>query len=97
MTLSLKMYVMNHYAITLILKKRYQKISVLYCPGREGLRFRFIQTTNIMHRLTPLLLLFLALSAIDAIPSKLARFDENATKLKELLRKGQQYLEGTCS
>ena len=42
-----------------------------------------------MLRLTPLLLVFLALfSVIGATPSKRAIFEENATKLKELLRKG---------
>jgi len=41
-----------------------------------------------MLRLTPLLLVFLALfSVIGATPSKRAIFEENATKLKELLRK----------
>ena len=45
-----------------------------------------------MLRLTPLLLLLLGLfaSAVEATPSKLARFEENATKLKELLRKGRK-------
>ena len=38
------------------------------------------------------LILLLALSAIEATPSKLARFEENATKLKELLRKGHKYI-----
>ena len=42
-----------------------------------------------MLRLTPLLLVFVALfSVIGATPSKRSIFEENATKLKELLRKG---------
>ena len=42
-----------------------------------------------MLRLTPLLFVFVALfSVIGTTPSKRATFEENATKLKELLRKG---------
>ena len=52
-------------------------------------------TNSKMLRLTPILLLLVTLSTIEAIPSELARFEENATKLKELLRKGHKtYLEG---